>query len=145
MHEFYKNPYRISTHKSELNIPFIHQFLSKSYWAKDIPLTILEKSIENSCCFGLYLDQEQVGFARVVTDYATFGYVSDVFIQENHRRKGLSIWLMECILNYAELQGFRNWVLATADAHTLYQKFGFKDIESDFFMRLKLKEHYSDS
>lgn len=127
LHEFQKAAFIISTDKSKLNIELIHDYLSKhSYWAPNIPREIVERSIQNSLCFGLYHRNDQIGFARVTTDFATFGYLADVFILEDYRGRGLSKWLMECIFEKTpELQGFRRWSLATADAHGLYEQFGF--------------------
>lgn len=120
------NEYSISTDKEKLNIPLIHSFLSTSYWAKDIPLSVVVKSIENSLCFGVYATENlQVGFARIITDYATFAYLSDVFIIEDHRGKGLSKRLIQTIVEHDDLQGLRRMMLGTADAHELYAKFGF--------------------
>ena len=131
-----KGEFTISTNKAKLNIPYIHQFLSQSYWAENIPLTTVQRSIDGSVCFGVYRGDQQVGFARVITDNATFGYLADVFIDENYRGQGLSKWLMETILAHPDLQGFRSWQLATRDAHMLYAKFGFKPLENpDLFMR----------
>jgi GNAT superfamily N-acetyltransferase len=118
--------YSISTDKELLNIVYIHQFLSHSYWAEEIPMHIVERSIAFSMCFGVYDSLQQVGFARVVTDYATFGYLADVFIDEQYRGRGLSKWLMEVIMGHQQLQGFRSWQLATRDAHGLYARHGFK-------------------
>ncbi len=104
----------------------IHQYLSKeSYWSPGIPLAIVEKSIRNSLCFGIFDSQGQVGFARIVSDCATFAYLADVFILEKHRGQGLSKWLMEVIVSHPDLQGLRRWMLGTLDAHRLYEKFGF--------------------
>ncbi|WP_428655358.1 GNAT family N-acetyltransferase [Runella sp.] len=127
VHEFQKEVFLISTEKSKLDIDVIHEYLSKrSYWAENIPRDIIERSIQNSLCFGIYHNNNQIGFARVVTDFATFGYLGDVFILEEYRGQGLSKWLMDCIFNkIPELQGFRRWSLATADAHGLYEQFGF--------------------
>jgi GNAT superfamily N-acetyltransferase len=128
----------ISTDKLKLDIAAIHEYLSKeAYWCKNIPLDIVKTSIENSICFGIYHQQEkqslpvlkQVGFARVITDKATFGYLADVFIITNYRGRGLSKWLMQCILSYPELQGLRSLLLGTKDAHGLYNQFGFKALE----------------
>lgn len=117
----------ISTDKGKIDVALVHRYLSEeSYWAKNIPLAVAQKSIENSVCFGIYEGEKQVGFARVITDKATFGYLADVFVVESHRGRGLSKWLMECILEHPGLQGFRRWVLATADAHGLYAQSGFK-------------------
>jgi len=122
---FYKGNYSISTAKEKLDIPFIHAFLFRSYWAENIPFETVLKSIEGAVCFGLYEGNKQIGFARVITDLATFGYLADVFIDENYRGRGLSKWLVEIIMDYPELQGFRSWQLATKDAHGLYARFGF--------------------
>ncbi len=125
--EFQKDAFVISTDKSKLDIDLIHDYLSNhSYWAPNIPRDIVERSIQNSLCLGVYLHSNQIGFARVTTDFATFGYLADVFILEEYRSRGLSKWLMECILEKTpELQGFRRWSLATADAQGLYEQFGF--------------------
>ena len=123
--DIYKDQYTISTQKEKLNSEYIQRFLSKSYWAEDIPVEIVQKSIEHSMCFGVYENEKQIGFARVITDYTTFGYIADVFIDENYRGRGLSKWLMECIMNHPLLQGFRVWQLSTQDAHGLYAQFGF--------------------
>ena len=121
--------YKISSNKTDMDFSVIHNFLSSSYWAKDIPEEILRTAIENSLCFGVFtISENQVGFARVVTDFATFGYLADVFILEEHRGKGLSKWLMEVIFSHPNLQNFRRFTLATRDAHGLYRKFGFKDL-----------------
>lgn len=125
---FKKGIYLISTDKSKLDVNVIQNYLSTSYWAKNRLLKTTKLTIKNSLCFGVYHKNEQVGFARVVTDYATFAYLADVFILENHRGKGLSKWLMEVILNYYEIQNLRRWFLATRDAHSLYEKFGFTAI-----------------
>ena len=118
--------YSISTDKNKLQIKVIHQYLSEeSYWAKHIPLEIVERSIENSFCFGVYFKDEQIGFARVISDFAVFGYLADVFILESHRRKGLSKKLIQYIMSHPKLQGLRVFALKTKDAHGLYKQFGF--------------------
>ena len=119
--------YSVSTDKSKLDIKLIHKFLSEeAYWSKKIPFEIVKKSIENSFCFGVYHGEEQVGFAKLITDYATYAYLADVFITPSHRGKGLSKMLMSEIINHPELQGLRRISLATTDAHGLYEQFGFK-------------------
>ncbi|HEY4877282.1 MAG TPA: GNAT family N-acetyltransferase, partial [Puia sp.] len=121
----------ISDEKEKLTAEYIHDYLTnKSYWAENIPLETVKKSIDGSICFGMYDDGKQIGFARVVTDKATFGYLADVFIDENYRAQGLSKWLMEVIMAYPELQGLRRWMLGTRDAHSLYEKFGFEPLEN---------------
>lgn len=122
------NGYSVSTDKSKLNISVIHSFLTESYWAKGIPRETVERCIQHSLCFGLYAGDEQVGFARVISDFTAFAYLADVFIIEAHRGKGLSKILMKEIVAHPQLQGLRRFVLATKDAHTLYKQFGFKEI-----------------
>ncbi len=128
MKESQINGYTISTDKKKLNPILIHSYLKKSYWAENIPFDTVKKSIKKSMCFGVYFHNIQVGFARLVTDNATFAYLADVFIVEEHRGKGLSKWLMEEIMNHVELQGLRRWMLATKDAHELYKKYGFTEL-----------------
>ena len=125
MEDYYRESYCISTDKNRLDTGYIHAFLSTSYWAENIPMATVKKSIDHSMCFGIYDKDGQVGFARVITDYATFGYLADVFIDEQHRGRGLSKWLMKIVMEHPELQGFRAWQLATRDAHGLYEQFGF--------------------
>jgi GNAT superfamily N-acetyltransferase len=121
-----RDGYLISTDRSRLNIDLIHDFLSKtSYWATGRASDVVERSINNSLSFGVYKGIDQVGFARVVTDYATFAWIADVFVLPEHRGHGLSKWLIDVMLSHSQLQGFRRWVLATKDAHTLYERFGF--------------------
>ena len=125
-HEWQKGEFTISTRRERLQIDAIHRFLSEdSYWAKERTREQTETAIKNSLCFGVYKGENQIGFARVVSDYATFAYLGDVYITEEFRGKGLSKWLMETIVNYPDLQNLRRWVLATRDAHELYEKFGF--------------------
>jgi GNAT superfamily N-acetyltransferase len=117
--------YRISCDKAELDLHVIHGFLSQSYWARGVPIEVVRRSIENSLCFGVYRETEQVGFARVITDYATFAYLADVFVVEPHRGRGLGKKLVAAILAHPELQGLRRWMLVTRDAHELYRLAGF--------------------
>lgn len=122
--------YTINDDKTKLNLEVIHRFLSQdAYWCKNIPIKIVQRSIENSLCFGVYLGDDQVGFARVITDQATFGYLADVFILPEHRGKGLSKQLVAFIMAYPALQGLRRMMLVTFDAHGLYEQFGFKPID----------------
>jgi GNAT superfamily N-acetyltransferase len=121
-----RGDYLISTDRSRLNIELIHDFLSNgSYWAIGRARDVVQCSIDNSLSFGIYWKNDQVGFGRVVTDYATFAWIADVFVLPQHRGQGLSKWLMELMLSHPKLQGFRRWVLATKDAHRLYQRYGF--------------------
>lgn len=118
--------YRITTNQGEMDFAVIHQFIANSYWATGIPASTLAKAMKHSLCFAILTDAEkQVGFARVVSDQATFAYLADVFIVTAHRGKGLSKWLMQTVIDHPELQGLRRLLLATADAHGLYQQFGF--------------------
>jgi GNAT superfamily N-acetyltransferase len=128
-HEWRRGAYTISTDPQRLDLELIHQYLSTStYWATGRPLAVVRRSLEHSLCFGLYRDEAQVGFARVITDYATFAWVADVFVLEAHRGQGLGVWLMEVILAHPDLQGFRRWALSTKDARELYRRFGFAEL-----------------
>jgi GNAT superfamily N-acetyltransferase len=125
MIEYEKGNYVISTEKSRLDLHVIHDFLStQAYWALNRPLEMVRTAIENSICFGLYEGDSQIGFARVVTDYATFAWLCDVFILPEHRSQGLGKWLVECIVTHPQLAPLRRIVLATRDAHELYRKYG---------------------
>ena len=123
-YNYEKDGFLISTNKKKLQIKIIHEFLTNSYWGKERKIEVVEKSIENSLCYGIYFKAEQVGFARVITDYATFAYLADLFILDKYRGKGLSKWLMEIILSHPDLQTV-NWILKTRDAHSLYSQYGF--------------------
>ena len=121
-----KEDYHISADKSKLDHQLIHRYLSgESYWAKGMPLEVMQRSFENSMCFGVYKGNAQVGFARIISDKATFAYLADVFIHSDHRGKGLSKMLMDYIISHPDLQGLRRWMLGTADAYGLYAKYGF--------------------
>ena len=124
--EWRRGEYTISTDNKRLDIGGIHDFVSnQSYWAQGRPIETVQRALDNSLNFGLYKNNQLIGFARVVTDYATFAWIADVFVLSEHRGQGLSKWIMEVILSHPELQGFRRWVLATKDAHSLYARFGF--------------------
>jgi ribosomal protein S18 acetylase RimI-like enzyme len=116
----------ISTEQGLLDLEVVHGFISQSYWAKDIPQALVERMLKNSLCFGIYHHGAQVGFARVISDYATFAYLADVFVLPSHRGKGLSKALIGTILGHPDLQGLRRWMLVTLDAQGLYEQFGFK-------------------
>ncbi len=118
----------ISTDKDKLDIPLIHSFLTNSYWAKSRTIEQVSKSIDNSICFGLFHNDEQIGFAKLITDKVVFAYIMDVFIVEEERGNGYSKKLMKEILNHPELIGIKTWFLATKDAHRLYEQFGFEKI-----------------
>ncbi|MCP6757313.1 MAG: GNAT family N-acetyltransferase [Fischerella sp. CENA71] len=133
--EWQQGEYSISTDINRLDINTIHQFLMSSYWAEGLPVQILKRSIQNSLLFGLYKSKRQIGFARVVTDYATFAYIADVFILEPFRGQGLGKWLVETIVSHPELLGLRRWLLATKDAQDFYRQFGFTELKNpDRFM-----------
>ena len=133
-----KDGYRISTDPSELDLGVVHDYLKESYWAAGVPEDVVRRSIEGSLCFGVHGDGEQVGFARVITDRATFAYLADVFVLEEHRGRGIGRWLVEVVLSHPELQGLRRWVLATRDAHELYKRYGFARLgRPEIFMERK--------
>jgi GNAT superfamily N-acetyltransferase len=130
INEFEKGDFLISTDKSKLDLQVIHNFLSQeSYWAKNIPIELVEKSIENSLTFGVYHKGRQVGFARIITDFAVFATVGDVFIIPEYRGQGLSKWVVETFTSIQELKWIRRWTLYTLDAHGLYEQYGFKLLE----------------
>lgn len=126
--QYTQGPYVITTDRERMDVKAIHAFLSVSYWARDIPLAVVERSIRHSLCFAVFQGDNLVGFARVVTDYATFAYLGDVFILDSHRGRGLGKWLMECVMAHPELQGLRRWILSTRDAHSLYSRHGFQPL-----------------
>jgi GNAT superfamily N-acetyltransferase len=128
-HEWTQGEYTVSTDRQRLDYDLIHSFLTESYWAAGIPIDVVRRSIENSLPFGVYRGAEQVGFARVVTDYATFAYLADVFVVEAHRGRGLAKWLVDVIASHPDLQGLRRWMLATRDAHELYRGVGFTELK----------------
>lgn len=130
-----RGQFTVSTDKSRLDLAMIHDFLTHSYWARNVPMAIVQKSIANSLCFGVYDEQSsngprQIGFARIVSDLATFAYLADVFVIEEYRGRGLGKWLVECIMAHPDLQGLRRFLLATSDAHGLYAQFGFEKFAS---------------
>jgi GNAT superfamily N-acetyltransferase len=128
--EWQNGEFIISTDKARLQVDIIQQFLAEeSYWAQNRTLEQTRTAIENSICFGVYHGERQIGFARVVSDCATFAYIGDVFILEDYRGQGLSKWLMEVILAHEDLQNLRRWILATRDAHGLYSQFGFHGLK----------------
>ena len=123
-----RGEYLISTDASMLDLEVVHGFLRRSYWAAGVPENVVRRSIENSLCFGVYRGEEQAGFARVVTDRATFAYLADVFVLDEHRGQGIGKWLLEVILSHPDLQGLRRWMLATRDAHDLYRRYAFTEL-----------------
>ena len=125
-----KDNFTITCDSSKLDIDVIYEFISQSYWSKGIPRATLEKSVNASLCFALLENKKQIGFARVISDFATIAYLGDVFILEQFRGQGLSKWLLECVNSHPDLQGLRRWILATADAHGLYQRYGFTPLKN---------------
>ncbi len=136
--------YKVSSNRKDMDVTVIHGYISRSYWAKNIPIHTMKKAINNSLCFGVFSNSgQQVAFARMVTDCATFAYLADVFVLSEHRGKGISKWLMKIILNDPNLRGIRRMVLATSDAHGLYEQFGFKSLSSaESFMELHQPDVY---
>ena len=137
MNEEIKHRFLISTDKSKLDISMIHNFLKSSYWAENVLRVTIEISIKNSLCFGIYENNNQVGFARVISDYATSALLRDVFILEPYRGKGLGKWLITYILEYPKLQNVQKWLLGTKDAHELYRRYGFQNLtapETDWIL-----------
>ena len=123
--------YTVSTDPKKLDLSVIHGYLCRSYWSSNIPKETVARAIRHSLCFGIYLEDAQVGFGRVVTDYATFAYIADVFVLEAHRGQGLSKRLIEAMIAHPELQGLRRWTLGTRDAHGLYARYGFVPADSE--------------
>jgi GNAT superfamily N-acetyltransferase len=120
--------YNITTDTGRMDVSSIHAFLSQTYWSPGIPMAVVQRAIANSLCFGVFSGNEQVGFARVITDKATFAYLADVYVLEAHRGKGLSRRIMEHVIAHPDLQGLRRMLLATRDAHALYAQYGFKPL-----------------
>jgi len=126
---YIRGEYRITTDRDKQDIVVIHDFLSNhSHWSRGIPIETVRKSIDNSLNFGLFHQDKQVGYARLITDYATIAYLGDVFVLPEYRGYGLSKWLMEVVMSHPDLEGLRRWVLLTSDAHGLYEKTGWKRI-----------------
>jgi GNAT superfamily N-acetyltransferase len=127
-----RGDYLISTDPDRLDLELVHRYLSEeAYWSPGVPRDVVDRSIEHSLNFGLFRGDAQVGFARVVTDYATFGWLADVFVLEPHRRRELGKWLVATVLEHPELRGLRRWLLATKDAHGLYEPLGFRPTAGD--------------
>ncbi len=141
--EYHRGEFVIITDRERLNLDVIHRFLTECYWARGIPREVVARSIENSMCFGVYSDGKQLGFARVISDYATYAYIGDVFVLEPYRGHGLGNWLMRCIMEHPRLQGLRRWSLVTGDTHGLYAQFGFTPLKaSEKYMELYDAEVY---
>lgn len=158
--EVRRGEYLVSTNPALLDLDVIHGFLADCYWAKGIPRELVARAIDHSLCFGIYhesavtsdpetharkLGRTQVGFARVVSDFATVAYQGDVFILGPHRGRGLSKWMMECIMQHPQLQGLRRWILLTRDAHRLYERFGFTPVKApERYMELHRPDIYGN-
>jgi len=123
--EHYRNQFTVSADPSKLDVEAIYDFLSHCYWSEGIPRETVERAIDHSLCFGLFDGAKQIGFARVISDHATYAYLCDVYVLESYRGKGLGTWMMSCVMKHPDLQGLRRFTLLTRDAHGLYQKFGF--------------------
>jgi GNAT superfamily N-acetyltransferase len=135
--------YLVTTDPAKMQLDAIHGYLSRAYWCEGIPRSTVERAVENSLCFAVLHGEEQVGFARVVTDTATFAYLCDVYVLEEHRGKGLSKWMMECVVGHPKLQGLRRFSLATRDAHGLYKQFGFHAIaKPELLMEILVADIY---
>lgn len=124
--ESVRGDYTISTDRGRIDVPAVHAFLSQTYWSPGIPESVVRRAIAGAICFGIYHGGAQVGFARVITDEATYAYLSDVYVLEAHRGRGLATWMMEVIMSHPALQGLRRFALSTRDAHALYAQFGFQ-------------------
>ncbi len=129
-HAWQQGGFEVSTDPARIDLRTVHEFLTNCYWARGIPIATVRRSIENSLCFGIYCGDRQAGFARVITDRATFAYLADVFVLPEYRGRGLSKWMMQCMLAHPDLQGLRRWMLATQDAHGLYRQYGFTSLNA---------------
>jgi GNAT superfamily N-acetyltransferase len=141
--DWQKEGFLISTDRGRLDRAAIHEFLRDSYWARGIPREVVDRSIDNALCFGLYEGDRQIGLARVITDLATFAYLSDVYVLPSYRGRGLATWLMKVVFEHPDLQRLRRWMLATRDAHGLYRKFGFGDLaHPEWIMEIVRRDLY---
>ena len=138
-----RGQFSISTDPARLDVDAIHAFLSQSYWAHGIPRSVLERSIAGSICFGVYDGTTQIGFARVITDEATFAYLADVYVLQEFRGQGLGRWLVEVVMSHPAVQGLRRFTLVTRDAHELYEQFGFRPLQNpDGYMEIRQPNVY---
>ncbi len=122
--------HRITNDPDDTDIEVVHAYLTRSYWSPEVPIAVVRRAIANSLCFNLFLEDQQIGFARLITDRATFAYLADVFVLEEHQGRGLGRMLMDAVVTHPDVQGLRRWMLATADAHGLYTKYGFTPLEN---------------
>jgi GNAT superfamily N-acetyltransferase len=143
--EWIRGHYRVSSDPERLQLDVIHGYLSRrSYWAAGIPRDVVQRALRGSLCFGLYDDDRQIGFSRVVTDRATFAYLADVFVLEEYRHRGLGNWMIGCVLAHPDLQGLRRFHLGTRDAHALYARHGFVPLKNPSrFMEIYRPDAYS--
>ncbi len=141
----YKDGFCISTEKARLDLKAIHHFLSaEAYWSLNIPFSKVQRAAEHSLNFGIYFNEQQVGYARIISDFSTIAYLGDVYVLPGYRGKGLSKWLIQTIMGHPELQGLRRWMLGTRDAHGLYQQFGWMPVASpERWMEIHNKEVYT--
>ena len=140
-----KGTFTVTCDPAKLDHAVIVEFLASSYWARGIPPATVEKALAHSLCFALLNGDRQIGLARVISDHATFAYLADVFVLPEYRGKGLSKWLVECIISHPELQGLRRWMLATLDAHGLYEKFGFTPLKKPEMFMERHNPHVYDA
>ena len=141
-----RGEYVISTDRSRIDVPAVQAFLSRAYWSPGIPEDVVRRGIAGAICFGIYHGRAQVGFARVITDQATYAYLADVYVLEAHRGRGLATWLMEVVMAHPSLQGLRRFALSTRDAHALYARFGFAPVANpDRQMEIMRRDIYLES
>jgi len=145
--EEHRGQFTVSCDPDKLDIAAVHDFLTRSYWSEGIPRDLVERAVEHSLCFGLFDGAMQIGFARVISDRATYAYLCDVYVLEQYRGKGLGTWLMSCVIKHPDLQGLRRFSLLTRDAHGLYQKFGFAPAKNpsrhlDRYMEIHVDDIY---
>jgi GNAT superfamily N-acetyltransferase len=140
-----RGTFTVTCDPAKLDHAVIVEFLASSYWARGISLATVEKALAHSLCFALLDGDRQIGLARVISDHATFAYLADVFVLPEYRGKGLSKWLVECIISHPELQGLRRWMLATRDAHGLYEKFGFTPLQRPEMFMERHNPHVYDA
>ena len=144
--ERHRGDYLISTDPGRIDLDVVHGFLSRAYWCEGIPREVVERAIRNSLCFGVYRSGKQIGFARAITDCATYAYLADVFILDSYQGRGLGTWLLEVIRSHPDLQSLRRWSLLTRDAHGLYRKFGFEGPRTpERYMEINDSEIYERS
>ncbi|HJR63529.1 MAG TPA: GNAT family N-acetyltransferase [Gemmatimonadaceae bacterium] len=142
--EYTRDGLVVSTDPRRLDVDAIHAYLTRSYWARGIPRALVARSLNHSLCFGLYEGARQIGFARAVTDRATFAYLADVYVLEEYRGRGLGKWLVECAMAHPELQGLRRWVLVTRDAHGLYRELGWSPLgDPSSYMEIRVPNAYA--